>query len=153
MSSDSASTQNGSVSYGGLIVPPVVAKVNTVATTAATTVLPGQSGQTFSLASVGATVTMPTAAQGKGCSYSFVLLANNATTAWTIAFPASTVYGIAIGGPANGLTGLLITGSSNVLFATGALKGDRLDCSCDGTIWSVRAYGTSTAIATSFSVS
>jgi hypothetical protein len=153
MSSDSAITANSFVNLGGLPQTPVVDNVITAVTATARTITPGQSGSIIALPVTGATITMPGIAAGKGCTYTFQMLANNATTAWTIAFPASTVYGVAIGGPANGLTGLLITGSSNVLFATGALKGDTLVCTCNGTSWIVQAYGTSTAIATSFSVS
>ena len=89
---------------------------------------------------------MPGVSISRGCSYSFQMINNNSVTAWTINFPTGTLYGLALGASAT----FLISGDTTLLFATGALKGDRVDASCDGYLWNVKCYSTAAAASTSF---
>ena len=138
--SDSASTQNQYASVSGL--PQQATRTpNVLLTTAvAYTVSSAQSGSLFQLPSVGATITLPSPANSKGCTYTFRMIANNGTTAWTIASTAGNVYGSAVQG-ATALTPYpLAAGSTNCIFGTGCLVGDTIILSSDGTYYYVTGY-------------
>ena len=151
MSSDSGVSQNIFSSLSGLPNPVSKSSIVTLVTATAYTVSPGQSGVIFQLPSVGATISLPSAANSKGCTYKFILIANNATTAWTIASTTTNVYGFSMGGPTTGITGHFAAGSTNTVIGTGGLLGDTVTLTCDGTNYYVQAFTTATTDVITFS--
>jgi hypothetical protein len=140
MSSGSGISQNVFENTSGLPNTPNKNLVVTLTTATAYTVSPGQSNVLFQLPSVGATISLPAAANSAGATYTFVLTANNATTAWTIASTTTNVYGRGVHGATATTPYPLAAGSTNIVLGTGTLKGDLVTIVSDGTNYYVTAF-------------
>ena len=140
MSSDSASTQNSFSSTSGVPQPPASSKVITLVTATNFTVTPLHSGYILQLPSVGATISLPAASVAKGCTFTFILIANQATTAYGIASTTSNVWGRGVQGATASTPYPLATGATSLVLGTGCLKGDQAVFTCDGTNYYVTAF-------------
>ncbi len=59
-----------------------------------------------------------------------------------IALPAGgTMYGTIINGPVDGVEFKEVDGDTELLFANVSVRGDFIDCICDGTYWFIDARG------------
>ncbi len=150
--SGSATTQGAFSSGGGTVPSPLFHKIISVPTVTATTVTPATSGSIYSLASVGAALTLPPVLAGGGCTWRFRMNANNGTTAWTVTAPAGTLKGAVLMGATTAAADVLIMAANagaTVAFTATALAGDWVQVEGDGISYYVSGVG---AAAASFAV-
>lgn len=140
-----ASTQNPFASGGGAILPPLLKispVVNPVSGTSFT-VSTAQSGTTFVLPSgaVGAaTITLPTPATSKGCSFKFIMGVNGATNPWTIT--GTSLNGTLLTWTGNAAVArVVLAGGANVPFSILALAGDWIEFFSTGTTYAIQGSG------------
>jgi hypothetical protein len=148
MSSDSASTQNpfcsskGTLAASGLSLTPIIQAPTVTAFTAR----PDQSGTTFVLASIGATITLPAVGTCAGAHWKFVMGANGGTTAWVLT-PGTSVLCGSVVQAASGSSGVIknYANAATLTISTTSLVGDAVDITCDGVKFYVQGIGGATA--------
>jgi hypothetical protein len=119
-------------------------KVPIIALGAARTVLPSESGTTFTIESSGGAyaITLPTVSLGRGCRYRFVAAENTPTADITISSNDSNIKGVIHVQSDTAESNLIsVTGHTSVLFDTTCLIGDWIELIGDGTNYWVSGRG------------
>jgi len=112
--------------------------------TAAKTLTADDSGKIFTLDSAGGAynITLPTVADGAGCTFTFVVKENTPTADITIKSNAANIFGnLAIQSDTNEDNRVAAAGVTNVLVDTTALKGDSVTIVGTGLMYVVTAFG------------
>lgn len=102
--------------------------------TAATTLTPANSGETFYLDAIGEAISLPAVGISAGVNYKFVCDTTTATTNWTIAATTACIYGSAE------VAGAIVAASAETtitLVVAKFLPGDFITLESDGTKWFV----------------
>jgi hypothetical protein len=111
---------------------------------AARTVLPEESGTTFTVESAGGAydVTLPAVALGRGCRFRFIAAENTPNADITIKSDGANIKGVIhVQSDTNEDNLISVTGHTNVLFDTTCLIGDWIELVGDGTNYWVHGMG------------